>query len=70
MRLEDGPLVEGKVDLAFRDEDKPGRWTVVDFKTDFEIEGRMDEYRDQVALYALAISRATKLGVIGVLLRM
>ncbi|HSE37679.1 MAG TPA: 3'-5' exonuclease, partial [Blastocatellia bacterium] len=70
VRLEDGTLVEGKVDLAFRDEVKPGNWTVVDFKTDFEIEGRLDEYREQVALYALAISRATKLGVKGVLLRM
>jgi ATP-dependent exoDNAse (exonuclease V) beta subunit len=70
VRLEDGTLVEGKVDLAFRDEAKPGNWTVVDFKTDFEIEGRLDEYREQVRLYALAISRATKLGVKGVLLRM
>jgi ATP-dependent exoDNAse (exonuclease V) beta subunit len=70
MQLEDGLLVEGKVDLAFLDEAKPVVWTVVDFKTDFEIEGRLDEYREQVALYALAISRATKLGVKGVLLRL
>jgi ATP-dependent helicase/nuclease subunit A len=70
MQLEDGLLVEGKVDLAFLDEAEPGTWTVVDFKTDFEIEGRLEEYREQVALYALAISRATKLGVKGVLLRM
>ena len=70
VRLEDGTLVEGKVDLAFRDESAPGAWTVVDFKTDFEIEGRLDEYREQLALYALAISRATSLGVKGVLLRM
>jgi ATP-dependent exoDNAse (exonuclease V) beta subunit len=69
VRLDDGTLVEGKVDLAFRDEGRIG-WTVVDFKTDFEIEGRLEEYREQVALYALAISRATKLGVKGVLLRM
>jgi ATP-dependent helicase/nuclease subunit A len=70
MRLEDGTLVEGKVDMAFLDEAEPGTWTVVDFKTDFEIEGKLDEYREQVALYAQAISRATKLGVKGVLLRM
>ena len=69
VRLDDGTLVEGKVDLAFRDAHEVG-WTVVDFKTDFEIEGRLEEYREQVALYALAISRATKLGVKGVLLRM
>jgi ATP-dependent exoDNAse (exonuclease V) beta subunit len=61
VQLEDGLLVEGKVDLAFFDETGPGIWTVVDFKTDFEIEGRLEEYREQVALYALAISRATKL---------
>ena len=70
VRLDDGTLVEGKVDLAFLDETDPPVWTVVDFKTDFEIEGRLDEYREQVALYGLAISRATRLGVKGVLLRM
>jgi ATP-dependent exoDNAse (exonuclease V) beta subunit len=70
VQLEDGTLVEGKVDLAFRDESEPGSWTVVDFKTDFEIAGRLDEYREQVALYALAISRATRVGAKGVLLRM
>ncbi len=69
MQLDDGLIVEGKVDLAFLDEAEPGTWTVVDFKTGFEI-GRLDEYREQVALYALAISRATKLGVKGVLLRL
>jgi ATP-dependent helicase/nuclease subunit A len=70
MQLEDGLLVEGKVDLAFLDEAEPGTWTVVDFKTDFEIEGRLDEYREQVALYALAILRATELGAKAVLLRL
>ncbi len=70
VQLEDGLLVEGKVDLAFLDEAEPGTWTVVDFKTDFEIEGRLHEYREQIALYALAIGRATRLGTKGVLLRM
>jgi ATP-dependent exoDNAse (exonuclease V) beta subunit len=70
MRLEDGVIVEGIVDLAFVDESDPGTWVVVDFKTDFEIEGKLDEYREQVALYAQAISRATKLDVKGVLLRL
>ena len=63
-------IVEGIVDLAFVDESDPGTWIVVDFKTDFEISGRLDEYREQVALYALAISGATKLGARGVLLRL
>ena len=49
-------VVEGVVDLAY--EEKNG-WTVIDYKTDFEIHGRVDEYTRQVWLYALAISRAT-----------
>ena len=35
MQAEDGTLVEGVVDLAFRDD---GTWVVVDFKTDREVE--------------------------------
>ena len=70
VRLEDGTLVEGKVDLAFRNKGDRGTWTVIDFKTDFEVAGRLEEYREQVALYALAISRATNESARGVLLRM
>jgi len=70
MQLEDKTLVEGIVDLAFLDEAESGAWTVVDFKTDFEIAGRLDEYREQVGLYALAISRATAQAANGVLLRL
>ncbi|MGE3958901.1 MAG: UvrD-helicase domain-containing protein [Vicinamibacterales bacterium] len=55
--LPDGPILEGVVDLAFRES---GRWVVVDFKTDREIsqEG-LDRYSRQVALYAEAIAAAT-----------
>jgi ATP-dependent exoDNAse (exonuclease V) beta subunit len=67
IELEDGTLVEGVVDLAFRDES--GLWTVVDFKTDFEIEGRIEEYRHQVELYARAIVKATGASIRGILLR-
>jgi len=56
VRLDDGVVVEGVVDAAFLED---GVWTVVDFKTDVEIAGRLDEYRRQVALYAAAIARAT-----------
>jgi len=56
IRLEDGVLVEGVVDAAFLEDSV---WTVIDFKTDVEIAGRLDEYRRQVALYAAAIARAT-----------
>lgn len=70
MQLEDKTLVEGIVDLAFLNEAESGAWTVVDFKTDFEIAGRLDEYREQVGLYALAISRATSQRANGILLRL
>ncbi|HKA21818.1 MAG TPA: 3'-5' exonuclease, partial [Blastocatellia bacterium] len=70
MRLEDGTIVEGKVDLAFSEGAEHIQWTVVDFKTDFEIAGRLEEYCRQVQLYARAISSATSQDVKGVLLRM
>ena len=60
-------LVEGAVDVAFREDG--GAWTVVDFKTDVELAGRLEEYRRQVALYAQAIARATGRPARGVLLR-
>ena len=66
LTLDDGVLVEGVVDAAFVDD---GGWTVVDFKTDVELGGRIEEYRRQVALYARAIARATGASVRGVLLR-
>jgi len=65
-----GTIVEGNADLAILEQSEPATWTVVDFKTDFEIEGKLEEYREQVALYARAISRATGLGVKGILLRL
>jgi len=65
-RLEDGSLIEGVVDAAFLED---GAWTVVDFKTDADVAGRLDEYRRQVALYAWAIAQATGLPARGVLLR-
>ena len=55
--LDDGTLIEGVVDLAYRDES--GNWTVVDFKTDKELNTALESYERQVALYADLISRAT-----------
>jgi ATP-dependent exoDNAse (exonuclease V) beta subunit len=66
--LADGTLVESVADLAFREPDAPG-WTVVDFKTDAELAGRIDVYRRQVALYAQGIAEATGLPARAVLLR-
>ena len=55
-RDDGGTLIEGVVDLAFRES---GAWTVVDFKTDQELDAGLDRYRQQVTLYAELISRAT-----------
>ncbi|MEW6271043.1 MAG: PD-(D/E)XK nuclease family protein, partial [Thermodesulfobacteriota bacterium] len=65
----DGVLVEGVVDVAFREDGPAAGWTVVDFKSDLEIAGRLDEYRRQVELYALAVARATGMPARAVLLR-
>jgi ATP-dependent helicase/nuclease subunit A len=54
--FEDNVLLEGVVDLAF---EESGTWTVVDFKTDEELEMQLDKYRRQVGLYARAITLAT-----------
>jgi ATP-dependent helicase/nuclease subunit A len=69
LRMEHGSLVEGVVDLAFREEtsDFVG-WTVIDFKTDRELDGSVDRYVGQVRLYCSAVSEATKLPARGVLL--
>ena len=66
MRGDDGVLVEGVVDLAFRDGDA---WVVVDFKTDRELEAALDVYRRQVQLYADMVGRATGAPARGVLMR-
>jgi ATP-dependent exoDNAse (exonuclease V) beta subunit len=65
LRLADGVLAEGVVDLAFLEE---AAWTVVDFKTDVELGERRAEYAAQVAIYAHAIAAATGLPAKGVLL--
>jgi len=68
------------IDLAFQ-EQRPdqeqgqaagagGPWVVIDYKTDFEIRGKLEEYRNQVSLYALAISRATGLETQPILFRL
>ena len=68
-RSSDGTLIEGVLDLAFREIDAGAPiWTVVDFKTDVEIVGRRDDYRRQVRLYADAVAAATGEKARGVLL--
>ena len=53
LTLDDGGLVEGVVDLAFR-EDTPDfdGWTVLDFKTDREFARSSEIYTAQVSLYS------------------
>jgi ATP-dependent exoDNAse (exonuclease V) beta subunit len=49
-------LLEGVADLAF---EESGTWSVVDFKTDEELKTHHQRYKQQVSLYANAISMAT-----------
>ena len=61
VRLDDGTLVDGRIDLAWSD----GRqWTVVDYKTD----RREKRSVAQLQLYGLALQRATGLPVRGIVL--
>jgi ATP-dependent helicase/nuclease subunit A len=62
VRLEDGTIIEGRVDLAWTD---GASWTVIDYKTDSADRGR---YKRQLQLYALALQRATGKPARGVLL--
>jgi len=61
VRLEDGTLVDGRIDLAWRD---GSSWTVVDYKTD----RREKRNVAQVQIYALALERATNQPVRGIVL--
>jgi ATP-dependent exoDNAse (exonuclease V) beta subunit len=60
LAIDDGSLVEGVVDLAFREDTSEfAGWTVVDFKTDSEVAEFSARYIAQVRLYAHAVSVAT-----------
>ena len=63
----DGVLIEGVVDLAFREGDA---WTVVDFKTDRELADALDVYRRQVWLYADMVTQATGQPATAVLMKL
>jgi ATP-dependent helicase/nuclease subunit A len=69
LTLDNGSLVEGVVDLAFR-EDTPDfiGWTVLDFKTDREFATSSDRYTAQVSAYSEAIQAATGLLSRGIVL--
>jgi ATP-dependent exoDNAse (exonuclease V) beta subunit len=61
VRLEDGTVVDGRIDFAWSDGQS---WTVIDYKTD----RREKRNVAQVQLYALALQRATGLPVRGIVL--
>jgi ATP-dependent exoDNAse (exonuclease V) beta subunit len=61
LRLGDGAVVEGRIDLAFTD---GVSWTVIDYKTD----RRDSRSTAQVQVYALALERATGLPARGIML--
>jgi ATP-dependent exoDNAse (exonuclease V) beta subunit len=65
LTLENGTLVEGVVDIAFLEDDS---WTVIDFKTDRELENELPYYQKQVGIYANAVSHATGKPAIAVLI--
>jgi ATP-dependent exoDNAse (exonuclease V) beta subunit len=53
-------MLEGIIDLAFAEPGADGEtWTVVDFKTDAELDGLKFAYENQVRFYAAAIASAT-----------
>jgi len=61
----DGSVVEGVLDLAFSGDNT---WTVLDFKTDRELEKELTHYTRQIGLYSAAVSRATGKAVSGILM--
>jgi ATP-dependent exoDNAse (exonuclease V) beta subunit len=66
---DDGRLIEGVVDLAFQESTPEFQgWTVVDFKTDREIEKAENQYRAQVVAYVDAVRLATAAPTRGFLL--
>ena len=65
LKLEDGRLLEGILDLAFLEN---GTWTIVDFKTDADISERGDQYERQLQWYAFGLQQLTGKPVQGVLL--
>jgi ATP-dependent exoDNAse (exonuclease V) beta subunit len=68
LRLADGRLAEGVVDLAFLEPGEAPAWTVVDFKTDRELSAHRAEYEAQVRLYAAAVAESTGASAQGILL--
>ncbi len=65
LRAEGNRLVEGVIDLAFIDR---GAWTVVDFKTTFDLAAARKDYEKQIHWYTHALTQITGTPASGVLL--
>jgi ATP-dependent exoDNAse (exonuclease V) beta subunit len=65
VEVEAGQIVEGTIDLLFKED---GRWVVVDFKTDVDLEGLGEKYRLQLGWYLFAVQRMMRESAEGVLL--
>ena len=57
LKLDDGWLLDGVIDLAFVED---GAWIVVDFKTDVAADSELrDSYLRQLQWYGYALTRIT-----------
>jgi ATP-dependent exoDNAse (exonuclease V) beta subunit len=65
LKLEEGRMLEGVIDLAFQEQ---GTWVIVDFKSDADLKVRQEHYHRQLQWYGLALTRTTGLPVRAVLL--
>jgi ATP-dependent helicase/nuclease subunit A len=65
LKLDDGRMLEGVIDLAFVENDA---WTIVDFKTDADSRERREQYERQLQWYGHALSKLTELPARGFLL--
>lgn len=65
LKLDDGRLLEGVIDLAFVEN---GVWIIVDFKTDADASERRAQYERQLQWYGYALGRLTGMPARGVLL--
>ncbi len=58
LKLDDGRLLAGFIDLAFLEN---GQWSIVDFKTDADTSVRRNQYERQLQWYGYALTKLTKL---------
>jgi ATP-dependent exoDNAse (exonuclease V) beta subunit len=65
LALADGRILEGTIDLAFAED---GRWIVIDYKTDADVEASRARYEVQLAWYLYAVERVKAQPAEGVLL--